>query len=104
MKRETFYVILHALSNKMNQIKEKLIVSICGDWFTAHDVGENIGHILDSESEEIASKLRASFAEWYDKGHANETDPNTGILRIRFTSGVLFSYETRYDIDFVHNQ
>ena len=100
----TFYVITHALSNKMNQIKENPIVSICGDWFTAHGVGENRGYILDDKNQEIASKLRAAFAEWYDNGHTNEADPNTCILRIRLTHGVLLSHGTRYDIDFGQNQ
>lgn len=96
----SFYVITYALSNKMEQIKNNPSVAICGDWFTAHGIGENMGHILKDENAEIASKLRAAFAEWYDNGHTNEADPNTCILRIRLTNGVLFHHGTRYDIDF----
>ncbi len=95
-----FYVITHALSNKMQQIGENPTVAICGDWFTAHGVGENIGHILAQENELIAAKLRTAFSEWYDNGHSDENDPNTIILRVRLTNGVLFSHGTRYDIDF----
>lgn len=76
------------------------VVAICGEWFTAHGVGENLGYIRDEKNAEIASKLRAAFAEWYDNGHVNEKDPNTCILCIHLTDGVLFSNGTRYDIKF----
>ena len=96
----SFYVITHALSNKMQQLAINPKIAICGDWFTAHGLGENMGHILASENADLANKLRTAFAEWYDNGHSDESDPNTIILRIRLTSGVLFSHGTRYDIDF----
>lgn len=95
-----FYVISYALSNKMRQIEKNPEVAICGDWFTAHGVGENLGYLRDERNKEIAEKLRAAFASWYDNGHTDETDPNTCILRVRLTNGVLFSHGTRYDIDF----
>ena len=43
---------------------------------------------------------RRAFAAWYDNGHTNERDPNTCLLKIKLTDGVLFSHGTRYDIDF----
>lgn len=95
-----FYVITYALSNKMKQIEKNPVIAICGEWFTAHGVGENLGYIRDEKNAEIASKLRAAFAEWYDNGHVNEDDPNTCILCIHLTDGVLFSNGTRYDIKF----
>ena len=95
-----FYVVTYAQSNKMRQIEKNPVVSICGDWFTAHGVGENLGHVLLPAHEEIMDKLRTVFAEWCDNGHANESDENTILLRIRLTKGVLFSHGTRYDIDF----
>ena len=96
----SFYVVTYALSNKMLQIGRNPAVAICGEWFTAHGVGESLGHILAPENAGLADKLRAAFAEWYGNGHVNESDPNTCILRIRLTDGVLFSDGTRYDIDF----
>ncbi len=96
----SFYVITHAKSKKMLQIEENPHVSICGDWFTAQGVGENKGHILAKDNAEIASKLRAVFAEWYDNGHADEFDPDTVILQIKLNHGILFSHGTRYDIEF----
>lgn len=95
-----FYIITYALSNKMKQIAKNPQVAICGDWFTAHGIGENMGHILDKNNEEIANKLREAFASWYNNGHTNESDPNTCILCVHLTDGVLFSNGTRYDICF----
>ena len=95
-----FYVITNALSNKIQQIKDNAIVSICGDWFTASGVAESMGHILSENNISIADKLRTVFAEWYDNGHSDENDPNTIILRVKLTNGVLFSHGSRYDIDF----
>ena len=98
-----FYVITYALSNKMKQIQANPAVAICGDWFTAHGVGENLGHILDPKNEQIADKLRAAFSQWYSNGHTNEADPNTCILCIRLTEGVLMSHGTKYVIDFTED-
>ena len=95
-----FYVITHALSGKMGQIAQNPAVALCGDWFTAHGVGENMGHILADENKALAQKLRTAFAGWYGNGHTDESDPNTCILRIRLTDGVLFSHGTRYDLVF----
>lgn len=98
-----FYVITYALSGKMKQIEKNPVVAICGEWFTAHGIGENLGYIRDQKNEEIAAKLRTAFASWYDNGHTNEDDPNTCILCIHLTDGVLFSHGTRYDIDFTND-
>lgn len=99
---DSFYIITHALSKKMLQIGDNPNVAICGDWFSAHGVAENMGHILKEENLDMLGKLRAVFAEWYDNGHINESDENMILLRIRLTDGVLFSHGTRYDIDFTH--
>lgn len=96
----SFYVITHALSNKMKQIEKNPTVAVCGFWFTAHGVGENVGYILSEKNRELIAKLKKVFASWYDNGHTNEQDENTIILRIRLTKGVLMSHGTRYDIDF----
>lgn len=95
-----FYVITDARSEKMKQIELNSRVAICGEWFTAHGFGQNLGHILDENNQNIAETLRKAFASWYHNGHINEDDPNTCILRVQLTDGVLFSHGTRYDIDF----
>lgn len=96
----SFYVVTHALSGKIRQIEKNPAVAISGDWFTAHGTGENLGHVLLEENQPVMDKLRSAFAAWYDNGHTNEADPNTCLLRIRLTDGVLFSNGTRYDLDF----
>lgn len=96
----SFYVITYALSGKMQQIGRNPKVAVSGEWFTARGVGESLGHILREENEALADMLRTAFAAWYGNGHTNESDPNTIILRIRLTEGVLFHHGTRYDIDF----
>lgn len=95
-----FYVITYGLSNKMRQIAQNPEVGICGDWFTAHGEGINLGYFCKAENAEIAEKLRKAFAAWIDNGHNNFEDENTCILCIRLTDGVLFCHGTRYDIDF----
>ena len=95
-----FYTVTYALSGKMQQINKNPKVAICGEWFTAHGIGESMGHIRLKANTDMADKLRTVFAEWYDNGHTNEADPNTIILRIRLTDGVLFWQGERYEIDF----
>ncbi len=95
-----FYTVTYGLSGKMQHIAKNSKVAICGEWFTAHGVGESMGHILLPENSAMADKLRTAFATWYSNGHTNEADPHTIILRIRLTDGVLFHHGTRYEIDF----
>lgn len=95
-----FYIITYALSNKMKQLDKNPAAAICGDWFTARGVGENLGWIRNPENAALAERLRNAFASWYDNGHTNEDDPNTVILRIRLTDGILFHHGARYEIDF----
>lgn len=97
-----FYVITYALSKKMKQIAANSKVAVCGEWFTAQGTGESLGWVRDEKNIEIMAKLRVVFAAWYDNGHTNEQDPNTCILRVRLTDGVLLSHGTRYEVDFVH--
>ena len=94
------YTVTYALSNKMKQIQTNPEVAICGEWFTAHGIGENLGHVRNEKNAEIMAKLRAVFAEWYDNGHTDENDPHTCLLCVRLTDGVLFSNGTRYEMDF----
>lgn len=96
----SFYVITHALSGKMRQIAVDPSVAICGDWFTAVGEGENLGSVGAPENAELLSELKTAFHEWIDNGHTDFSDPNTCILRVRLSSGTLFSHGTRHDIDF----
>ena len=95
-----FYVVTYARSNKMRQIADNPVVAVCGEWFTAHGMGENLGHVKAECNAQIMAKVRTAFAAWYDNGHTDEEDPNTCLLRVRLTEGVLYHHGTRYDIDF----
>ena len=95
-----FYVVTYALSGKCKQIAKNPTVAISGEWFTAHGIGENLGHVLLEENRVVMDVLRAAFAAWYSNGHTNEADPNTCLLKITLTDGVLFADGTRYDIEF----
>jgi len=94
-----FYTVTYALSNKMKQIEKNANVAVCGEWFSGHGIGENIGHPKDEKNIKLMKKLREVFKEWYYNGHTDENDPNTCILRIRLKSGVIFDNGTRYDIN-----
>ena len=94
----SFYTVTYALSGKMKQIENNPIVAISGEWFSGHGIGENLGHVKAEENREIAGKLREAFAAWYNNGHINEEDPNTVILRIKLTDGILFADGARYEL------
>lgn len=93
-----FYVITHALSNKMRQIRRNPVVAIAGEWFTAHGHAESLGWFGKTENHAIAENLKTAFSAWIDNGHNDFTDPNTIILRIVLTDGVLLSHGVRYDL------
>lgn len=92
-----FYVITHALSDKMKQIRNNPTVAISGEWFTAHGKGVDLGYFGKEESRAIAERLKMVFARWIDNGHTDFDDENTIILRIELTDGLLLSHGTRYE-------
>jgi len=95
-----FYTVTDARSGKMRQIKKNPDVALCGEWFTAQGVGQNLGHVRDAGNAALMGKLREVFAAWYNNGDVNEDNPHTCILRVRLTEGVLMSHGTKYEIDF----
>jgi len=102
-----FYVVTYTLSNKMKQIAANPDVAVCGDWFTAHGIGENLGHVLAEDNAAMMAKLREVFSAWYTGGHVNEEDPNTCLLRVRLTNGVIIDNdkkygEWRFEVDFAN--
>ncbi len=92
-----FYIITHALSNKMQHIKADPVVAIAGEWFTAHGNGIRLGYFGKIENGMIAEKLKKVFTEWIDNGHTDFDDENTIILRVELTDGLLFSHDTGYE-------
>ena len=92
-----FYILTHALSNKMKHIKDNPVVAIAGEWFTAHGEGVSLGYFGKEDNCAIAEKLKNAFAEWIDNGHTDFDDENTIILRVELTDGLLLSHGTRYE-------
>lgn len=99
-ENKAFYIITHELTNKMKQIAINPSVGICGEWFSAKGIGENLGYFGKEENKEIAEKLREAFASWIDNGHNDFDDVQTCILKVNLKEGILYSYGTRYDIEF----
>jgi uncharacterized pyridoxamine 5'-phosphate oxidase family protein len=97
---ECFYIITHALSNKMKHIDHNPHVALSGEWFSAHGVAINLGYFGKDENKKLANKLAKAFSSWINNGHNNFADKNTIILCIRLNDGILFSNETRYELTF----
>ena len=95
-----FYVVTYARSNKMRQIAAHPEVGLCGEWFQGHGIGQNLGHPHDPANAAIMGKLRLVFAAWYNDGDVDEDDPDTCVLRLSLTDGVLFDHGTRYELVF----
>lgn len=96
-KNGAFYIITHALSNKMKHIENNPIVAIAGEWFAAHGSGINLGYFGKKENKKIAEELKNVFYEWIDNGHNDFDDKNTIVLCVELTDGILFSHGTKYE-------
>ena len=92
-----FYVITHALSNKMKQFETNAAVPVAGEWFSPLGKAISLGYFGKEENSGISDKLRTAFAEWIDNGHNDFDDENTIILRVELTDGLLLSHGKRYE-------
>lgn len=92
-----FYCVTHARSGKMHQIGKNNRVAICGEWFTGHGLAESLGHVLAQENCDLMDVLRPAFGSWYSLGHVDESDPDTILLKITLTSGVLMKHGKRFE-------
>lgn len=93
-----FYCVTYAKSNKMKQIEKNPTVGLCGEWFAGHGRGRSLGHVLREENRRLMDILRPAFAAWYSNGHVNESDPDTILLEIMLTDGVLMKHGKRYEM------
>lgn len=94
--RGAFFILTDARSNKIRQLADNPCAAIAGDWFTGHAKAQCLGALAAPENRAVSEKMRAVFSSWIDNGHSNPEDPNTVILRLELTDGVLFSHGTRY--------
>ena len=91
-----FYCVTYAQSGKMKQIARNPVVGLCGEWFTGHGQAESLGHVLDEKNCAIMDVLRPAFASWYSLGHVDENDPDTILLQITLTDGVIMKQGRRF--------
>ena len=67
---------------------------------TAQGQAIPLGYFGKPENAPIADKMNRVFSAWINNGHNDLEDPNTCILCIRLTHGILFANGRRYEIDF----
>lgn len=97
-----FYVVTYGLSDKMQQIGRNPSVAVAGDWFTGRGKAVSLGSWGSPENRLIAKTLKAAFSQWIDNRHMDFSDPNTVILRIALTEGLLLSHGARYELSSNH--
>lgn len=100
-KNGRIYVVTYEGSHKMQEIKADRQVAVCKDLMCAQGIGANLGNPRLAHNKALRDELKDVFAAFYDR-HVNEDDPLTCILEIQLTSGVAFSKDTKYMIDFIN--
>ena len=60
-----FYIITHALSNKMKQLAQNPNAAIAGDWFTAHGTGASLGTVSCSRTERDMTLTLLTKQHWH---------------------------------------
>lgn len=100
-----FYVSTDATKNKTLQIEKNNEVSVGGlDWYAFQGRAENLGWVKDEKNAEIRAKFKQVF-DWFDEV-GDEDNPNSIVLRIDLTEGVITDNERKYGelhyhVDFV---
>lgn len=90
-----FYVSSASWKNKTLEIEKNNEVSICGlDLFTAQGFAENLGWVKDEKNSKIREKMKKFFV-WFDE-HGDEDSPDSIVLRITLTEGVITDNEKKY--------
>ncbi|NLZ50015.1 MAG: pyridoxamine 5'-phosphate oxidase family protein [Clostridiales bacterium] len=101
-----FYVSTDARTNKMLEIEKNNDVSVAGmGWYTFQGKAENLGWVKEEKNKEIRAKFKKIF-DWFDEV-GDEDNPNSIVLRINLTEGVIIDHEERYGekryhIDFIN--
>jgi len=91
-----FYVSTDATKSKMAEIEKNNEIAICGlDWFVANGTAENLGWVKDEKNAEIRATMKKVFG-WFDE-HGGEDSPDSIVLRITPTNGVIIDNEQKYD-------
>ncbi len=67
-------------------------------------MGENLGALNLKQNQAKRQWLETVFSAWLGNDHTDLDNPNTILLRICLTSGVLMIHGTRYDLDFTQKE
>ena len=105
MKYGEFYVSTSAKKSKTLEIEKNNEVAVGGFWFAANGTAENLGWVKDEKNVDIRAKMKKVF-EWFDD-HGGEDSPDSIVLRITLTNGVVTDNEQKYgewqyEVDFVN--
>lgn len=100
-KRDAFYIVSYALSNKVKELRLKPNAALNHLLFVAHGVGADLGHPLAESNLSLRAELKEVFSAFYGK-HVNEQDKNTCILKISLTDALVFAHDYKYLVDFTH--
>lgn len=60
-----FYIITHALSNKMKQLAQNPNAAIAGEWFNAHETGASLGTVSCSRTERDMTLTLLTKQHWH---------------------------------------
>ncbi|MBB2183949.1 pyridoxamine 5'-phosphate oxidase family protein [Lachnospiraceae bacterium MD1] len=96
-----FWVVTHALSNKVKEIEANSNVALCNNFYSFTGNTYNVGHPLKEENRQIREKLIKVFEPWY-YAHNDENDNNMCYVRIDLTNGFFHKDGKGYKVDFVN--
>lgn len=102
----SFYISTDARKSKMLQIEQNNEVSVSGfGWYSFHGIAKNLGWVKDESNAHILARFRQIF-DWFEEV-GDEDNPNSIVLRIDLTEGILTDNERKfgelfYEIDFIH--
>ncbi|AMC92976.1 pyridoxamine 5''-phosphate oxidase [Erysipelothrix larvae] len=103
-----FYISTSASKKKMKEIEANPEVCVSGlDLFSVHGFAENLGWVKDEKNAEIRAKMTKYF-DWFTI-HADENNPDSIVLKVTLTDGVLTDNERTYDdlmyhVDFIKKE
>lgn len=98
-----FWIVTHALSNKVKDIKVNPNVSLCNNFHIFRGKAYYAGHPLAAENKEIRQKLIHEFEPWYF-AHNNEEDENMCYVKIELEEGFFHKDGTGYKVSFTKKE
>lgn len=101
--KESFYIVTHESSEKVQQIMRNKYVSLCTNFNEFQGEAINIGHPLKEENKEIRDLLTEAFSNWYF-AHNDESDPKMCYIQVKLTTAFTNFNKVAYNVDFRTNE